>query len=108
MEGLELQCFKIISAVGSARSLYIEAITQAKRGNFDKASQMIKEGETMFNQGHSAHASLIQQEASGHHVEVNLLMIHAEDQLMSAEAFQIIAVEMIENYKRIVALEANV
>ena len=30
MEGLELICFEIISSVGMARSLYIEAIQEAK------------------------------------------------------------------------------
>lgn len=31
MEGLEKQCFQIISAVGMARSSYIEAIQEAKK-----------------------------------------------------------------------------
>lgn len=31
MEGLEKQCFQIISAVGMARSSYIEAIQELKK-----------------------------------------------------------------------------
>lgn len=107
MEGLELQCFQIISAVGMARSSYIEAIQEAKKGNFDKAREMVAEGEQSFLGGHEAHAKMIQQEASGEKVEPCLLLIHAEDQLMSAEAFKIIAEEMIENYERITALEQS-
>lgn len=105
MEGLELQCFQIISNVGMARSTYIEAIQEAKKGNFEAANEMIKSGEEFFNKGHSAHAGLIQQEAGGTPVTTSLLLVHAEDQLMSAEAFKIIAVEMIDTYKRISALE---
>lgn len=105
MEGLELISFKIISAVGMARSNYIEAIQEAKKGNFDQARAMIKEGEASFILGHTAHASLIQKEASGTPVTPNLLLLHAEDQLMSAEAFKIIADEMIESYQRMCALE---
>lgn len=108
MEGIELQCFQIISAVGMARSSYIEAIQEAKKGNFDKAREMISEGEQSFLQGHGAHAGMIQQEASGNKVEPCLLLIHAEDQLMSAESFKIIAEEMIQNYERIAALEAKI
>lgn len=108
MEGMELQCFQIISAVGMARSSYIEAIQAAKKGNFDEAQRMIAEGEQSFIQGHSAHAEMIQQEASGNKVEPCLLLIHAEDQLMSAEAFKIIAEEMIQSYQRIVSLEAKI
>ena len=40
MEGLELICFEIISSVGMARSLYIEAIQEAKAGNFEQAQGM--------------------------------------------------------------------
>ena len=42
MEGLELQCFQIISAVGMARSSYIEAIQEAKKGNFEEAKKYRK------------------------------------------------------------------
>lgn len=35
----------------------------------------------------------------------SLILVHAEDQLMSAESFKIIAEEMIANYRRIVELE---
>ena len=107
MEGLELQCFQIISAVGMARSSYIEAIQEAKKGNFDRAREMVAEGEQSFLGGHEAHAKMIQQEASGEKVEPCLLLIHAEDQLMSAETFKIIAEEMIGNYERITALEQS-
>ena len=45
MEGLELICFAIISSVGMARSLYIEAIQEAKAGNFEQAQELIKQGD---------------------------------------------------------------
>lgn len=99
MKGLELECFQIISAVGTARSFYIEAIQEAKKRNFKKAEKCIKDGEKSFTQGHLSHAKLIQQEASDTPIEINLLLVHAEDQLMSAEAFHIIANEFIDTYK---------
>ncbi|MEG1474385.1 MAG: PTS lactose/cellobiose transporter subunit IIA [Longicatena sp.] len=105
MEGVELQCFKIISSVGTARSSYIEAIQEAKKGDFVKAEELMKEGIESFNQGHCTHGELIQEEANGNGVTASLLLIHAEDQLMSAEAFHIIANELIDSYKRITALE---
>ena len=101
MEGLELISFQIISAVGTARSCYIEAIAAAREGDYEKAQELISQGEEFFNQGHHCHASLIQKEASGEHVEFQILLIHAEDQLMSAEAFGILAKEFIETYKKI-------
>lgn len=99
MDGIELISFQIISAVGMARSSYIEAIQIAKTGDFDTAYEKLKEGEAFFNEGHHAHAQLIQQEASGEKTEFSIILMHAEDQLMSAEGFRIIAEEFIQVYQ---------
>ena len=101
MEGLELVAFNIISSVGTARSSYIEAIQKAKEGDFEAAEALIKEGDEVFVEGHNAHAGLLQQEAEGGPGStLSLLILHAEDQLMSAEAFKTIAQEFIEVYKK--------
>ncbi len=106
MEGLELVAFNIISSVGTARSSYIEAIQKAKEGDFEAAEALIKEGDEVFVEGHNAHASLLQQEAEGGPGStLSLLILHAEDQLMSAEGFKTIAQEFIEVYKKFKALE---
>ena len=101
MKGIEGICFQIICAVGNARSLYIEAIQEAKQKNFEKAEQLIAQGEASFVEGHKAHADLIAQEASGTSVQVNLLLAHAEDQLMSAEGFGILSKEFIDIYRQL-------
>ena len=101
MEGMEMICFQIISSVGSARSNYIEAIHEAKKGDYEAAKKLIEEGKEMFVAGHAAHAQLVQQEAAGDSVQVQLLLVHAEDQLMSAEAFGILAEEFMDVYKTV-------
>ena len=101
MEGIEMTCFQIISSVGMARGSYIEAIDLANEGKFEEAEAKIKEGEEFFVQGHTAHAELIQKEASGNRVEVVLLLLHADDQLMSAENFKIIAEKFIALNKKL-------
>ena len=59
------------------------------------------EGEEQFIEGHRVHGQLIQQEAQNGNTEVNLLLIHAEDQMMSAEVLKIIAAELIDIHKKI-------
>lgn len=105
VEGLEMICFKIISNVGAARSSYIEAIQKAKAGDFEGAKACIQAGQEQFLIGHEAHFELIQKEAAGEAVGGSLILVHAEDQLMSAESFKIIAEEMIACYERIAELE---
>ena len=109
MEGLELTAFQIISAVGTARSAYIEAIQAAKHGQFARAEALIAEGDKAFIEGHDAHAGLLTREAeNGPGSTLSLLILHAEDQLMSAEGFKTIALEFIDAYKLIEDLEARI
>ena len=101
MEKMELISFEIISIMGAARSMFIEAIYEARDGDFEKADQLLEEGNKTFITGHKIHAEMIQNEAKGNKTEISLLLIHAEDQLMSAEAFGILAEEFVRLYKRL-------
>ena len=99
MEGLELISFEIISNVGMSKSLSIEAIREARKGSYENADENLKRASQYLTEGHHAHASLIQKEASGDKVEPSLIIMHAEDQMMSAEIIRSLAEEMIEMYK---------
>lgn len=101
MEELELVSFKIISAVGAAKSLFMEAMMYAQKSDFAKAQELIEEGESHRVQGHEAHFELIQKEASGEKTDINLILMHAEDQLMSAETIKILAEQLIKSYETI-------
>lgn len=100
MGEMELICFKMIAGAGEARTNFINAIEESKKGNMDEAQVMIEQGDMAFNEGHLAHAQLLQKEAAGTKTEINLLLMHAEDQLMCSESFRFIALELIELYKR--------
>lgn len=100
---IEQAAFQIIASVGSARSNYIEAIHQAEAGDFEAAEKLIAEGQEMFVMGHDAHFGLVQKEAQGEQSEFALILMHAEDQLMSAEGFGILAKEFVSVYKKIAA-----
>ena len=99
-EEMALVAFQIITAVGTARTQNIEAKHKAGEGRFEEAEAKIKEGQKEFTTGHHAHADLIAKEAGGEKAEYGLLIMHAEDQLMSAEAFGILAEEFITVYKK--------
>ena len=53
----------------------------------------------------SIHVDLVQKEAAGEYLSPGLLLIHAEDQMMSAELVRLMAEENIKLNKRIQELE---
>lgn len=106
MEGLELVCFQLITFAGEAKSAYMNAIQKAKLGCYEEAENLIQEGNAAFLNAHKVHAELIQKEATEEETIVpNILLIHAEDQLMGTETCKIMVGELIDAYKRIDALE---
>lgn len=100
MQNSEMEILEIISSVGQARSLYIEAIQEAKSKNYERCNELVREGNKMYAKGHHIHQRLIQEEAGGNTVELNLLLTHAQDQLMSADAFKILCDEFVDLYRR--------
>jgi len=101
MEELYMQCFQIIAAVGTARSMYIQAIQEAKEGNLEQARKTIDEGEQIFVDAHRVHMEMISKEAAGEKTDFALILLHAEDQLMSAETMKIVATEFIDLYEKV-------
>ena len=48
MESLELVAFEIISNVGMGKSLAIEAIREARKGNYEEANKKIEEAKSFY------------------------------------------------------------
>ena len=86
MGSSELEILEIISSVGQARSLYIEAIQEAKSKNYGQCNELVRKGNEQYAKGHRIHQRLVQEEAGGNPVDLNLLLTHAQDLLMSAES----------------------
>lgn len=101
MNEMELVAFEIISNVGMAKSLAMEAIREARSGNFEEAEKKIDEAKVFLLEGHHVHLGLIQNEANGKKLEFSLIIMHAEDQLISAETIKDLAIELIEMNKEI-------
>lgn len=101
MKNSEQVSFEMIAKNGAARSLFLEAIQEAKKGKYKEARRLMEDGEALIVEGHIIHGNLITQFALGEHVEMDLLLVHAEDQMMAAEMFKLLAREFIEIYEKI-------
>ncbi len=107
MNELDLKLFNIISNVGTARSNYIEAIQAVKNEKPEEAKQLMSEGSKAYSLGHKVHMEFIQKEASGDTVIPTLLLIHAEDLMMSAEVFMLMAEEFMSLYTELSEIKSH-
>ena len=101
LEEMQGVAFQIIAIVGTAKSMYIEAIQLAKKGDIEEAKALIKEGEELFSTAHTHHFGIVQKEASGEQVPFSVMFMHAEDQLLNTETIKIMADEMVELYEKL-------
>ena len=100
MDKLELVSFQLISNVGEARSALFEAMRAAREECFEEADKLVRDAEDSLIKAHESHSSLIMQEASGDKVQISLLLMHAEDQLMTTELLKGMAKEVILTHKK--------
>lgn len=84
---------------GNARSFAMEAIHAAKSGQFEEASEKLEQCNQALIQAHHAQTELIQSEISGDHIQVQLLMVHAQDHLMDAFVVRDLAQEIVDLYR---------
>ncbi len=84
---------------GNARSLAMQAIQEAKKGNFDQANQKLAECKESLLEAHHSQTELLSKEAAGDKTEVSLLMVHAQDHLMNAITVKDLASEIIDLYR---------
>ena len=93
--------FGLIVNAGDSRSNSMKAIRLAKKGKIEEAKETIKISEDCLNKAHEIQTSLIQDEAAGKRAEVTLLMVHAQDHLMTALVVIDLAQEFVDLYKKV-------
>ena len=84
---------------GNAKSLAMQAIYAAKKGDFEEASKSLAESNDFLLKAHHGQTDLLTKEASGEKAEITLLMVHAQDHLMNAITVKDLAAEIVDLYK---------
>lgn len=91
--------FMLILHSGNARSKVIQALREYKEGRVTEADHLLIEAEEDLKVAHQIHFKMVQQEASGTKVEFALLLMHAEDHLMSTLSMKELVKEMLDLFK---------
>lgn len=91
--------FQIILYAGNGRSSAMEAIQEAKEGNFEEADRLMDEASTELGKAHGYQTKLLQEEAGGGGSSVSVILVHSQDHLMTAMTVRDLATEIIEIYR---------
>ena len=97
---MENEIFELIAYGGNARSLAYEALEAAENYDFNKADELLKQSQEELSHAHKTQTALIQRELNGKTIEKSLLLIHAQDHLMTAISEQKLIEHMIKLIKK--------
>ncbi|WP_050614100.1 PTS lactose/cellobiose transporter subunit IIA [Bacillus testis] len=87
--------FQLILHSGNARSSIMEAMYLAREGKIGEAKEKVESAKGELNEAHRTQTSLIQAEANGEKNDVTILMVHAQDHLMTTITVKELAEEII-------------
>lgn len=96
--------FQIILHAGDARTKALQAMKCANEDNFLEAESLVKEAKKCLKEAHKSQTLLIQQEAGGEHLEVNVMLVHGQDHFAMAMTAIDLAEQTIIVNKKIKAL----
>lgn len=98
----EESAFQLVLHGGNARGEAYEALDLAAEGKFGEAQAALDRADQELEEGHLAQTRLLQ---GGTELNPTLLMVHAQDHLMTALAELTLVKRLVTHYKKVQSLE---
>lgn len=98
---LEEVVMGLIINSGQARSLAYTALKQAKAGDFAKAQETMAQSRTALNEAHRVQTQLIEGDQGEGRMKVSLVLVHAQDHLMTSMLARELIAELIELHEKV-------
>lgn len=93
---------RVIVEAGDCKSYAMEAIDHAREGRFEEAYECLEQAGKALVSVHEVQTDMIRAETTGEKkIEITLLMIHAQDHIMSAVTTKELAAELVFIYEKI-------
>jgi PTS system cellobiose-specific IIA component len=92
IQDLEETVMELIINAGESRSCAMQALYAAKAGKWDEVDGLLEESTAASKRAHVVQTSLIGMDQGSGKVPVNLIMVHAQDHIMTS----MLARELIE------------
>ena len=100
-EELQVAAFEIILHSGSARTAVHEAFADMREGRYDAAAEKLETANNDLLEAHHAQTKLLQDYASGIEIKIEIIMVHAQDHLMTTMTLREVALEMLHLYQKV-------
>lgn len=86
--------------VGKPKVMLWRLFRQQKKGISLKPIRRLADANAALLQAHKAQTEMLTREAQGEETSISLLMVHAQDHLMTSLTFVDLAKEVVEVYER--------
>lgn len=100
-EELEEVVMGLIINSGQARSLAYAALKQAKQGDFAAVKTMMEQSRMALNEAHLVQTKLIEGDQGEGKMKVSLVLVHAQDHLMTSMLARELVTELIELHEKL-------
>ncbi len=101
MQDLEEVVMGLIINSGQARSLAYSALKKAKEGDFEQARAVMAQSRMALNEAHLIQTKLIEEDQGEGKTKVSLVLVHAQDHLMTSMLARELITELIELHEKI-------
>ena len=98
---LEEVVMGLIINSGQARSLAYAALKQAKQGDFSAARTMMDQSRLALNEAHLVQTKLIEGDQGEGKMKLSLVLVHAQDHLMTSMLARELVTELIDLHEKI-------
>nr|WP_086939187.1 PTS lactose/cellobiose transporter subunit IIA [Thaumasiovibrio occultus] len=97
----EVVVMEIIVNAGEARSLCFEALAAARKGELEQAQANLDSAKECLNKAHLVQTQLIEADMGEGKIPMTLVMVHAQDHLMTTILAHELAKEMVALHARL-------
>lgn len=99
-DDIQLVAFNIILHSGNAKTKIHMAFKSMREADFNTTTQLLEEANQEILEAHKSQTELLQSYANGTKIDMEIIMVHAQDHLMTTMTMREIAIEMSYLYKK--------
>ena len=100
-EELQVIAFQIIAHSGDARDLIHKAFSLMREYKFDEALKQLDAANEAVILAHRSQTNMLSKYAGGEEIVMEIIMVHAQDHLMTTINLYEVALEVLEIYKQL-------